>query len=331
MPDIEGQVTRREVLKAGLLGAAGLTVLPAVLAACSGSTATPSGGGGLSGNATLGSNLSDAVPKKALQDAVDLFTKANSGVTVKINTVDHSTFQDTISNYLQGTPDDVLTWFSGFRMRAFVVQNLFTPIDDVWADRSAPTTPRASRPPAQATTAKMYMVPFDTYAWTVYYRPERLGGQGLQDPDDPRRDEDPRREDEHGWPRADRPWRQGRLAGDGPLRHHQPARERLPVPCRPDGRQAEVDRREGQARSSPFGRPSCPSTRPAAAGRIWQDAAKGLVAKTTGMMLQPQVAETFAAAGDPADSPTSTSSRGRTMGRSGTPRRPSMPRSTATC
>jgi multiple sugar transport system substrate-binding protein len=33
------------------------------------------------------------------------------------------------------------------------------------------------------------------------------------------------------------------------------------------------------------------------AGRIWQDAAAGLVQKTTGMMLQPQVAETFTAAG----------------------------------
>ena len=34
-----GQVTRREVLKKGLIGAAGLTVLPTVIAACS-STAT---------------------------------------------------------------------------------------------------------------------------------------------------------------------------------------------------------------------------------------------------------------------------------------------------
>ena len=36
-----GQVSRREVLKKGLLGAAGLTVLPTVLAACSNAAATP--------------------------------------------------------------------------------------------------------------------------------------------------------------------------------------------------------------------------------------------------------------------------------------------------
>lgn len=40
MPDIEGRVTRREVLKKGLVGAAGLTVLPAVVAACSSSSST---------------------------------------------------------------------------------------------------------------------------------------------------------------------------------------------------------------------------------------------------------------------------------------------------
>ena len=36
-----GQVTRREVLKKGLIGAAGLTVLPAVIAACSTASSTP--------------------------------------------------------------------------------------------------------------------------------------------------------------------------------------------------------------------------------------------------------------------------------------------------
>jgi raffinose/stachyose/melibiose transport system substrate-binding protein len=41
MPDIEGQITRREILKKGVLGAAGLTVLPAIVAACGNSTATP--------------------------------------------------------------------------------------------------------------------------------------------------------------------------------------------------------------------------------------------------------------------------------------------------
>src|SRR5665811_892351 len=96
-----GQVTRREVLKAGVIGVAGLTVLPMVLAACSsGATPAPSGGGGLTGKVTIGSNLSDAVPKKALADVITAFTTANPGVTVTVNTVDHTTFQNQISSYL---------------------------------------------------------------------------------------------------------------------------------------------------------------------------------------------------------------------------------------
>jgi len=31
--------------------------------------------------------------------------KAHGGTNVKLNTVDHGTFQDQISSYLQGTPD----------------------------------------------------------------------------------------------------------------------------------------------------------------------------------------------------------------------------------
>ncbi len=62
-------------------------------------------GGG--GTVTLGSNQSDAVPKAAIQAVMDAFQKANSGLTVKINTIDHNSFQENINNYLQGSPDDV--------------------------------------------------------------------------------------------------------------------------------------------------------------------------------------------------------------------------------
>ncbi len=115
-----------------MAGVAGVASLPALLAAC-GPGASPStaagatapsaaaGSAAAGGSITLGSNYSDAVPKKALQDAVDKFT-SQTGITVKVNTVDHGTFQNQISSYLQGTPDDVWTWFSGFRMRFFAAQ-----------------------------------------------------------------------------------------------------------------------------------------------------------------------------------------------------------------
>ena len=70
------------------------------------------------GSVSFGSNYSDDVPKKAVQAVFDAFTKA-TGTEVKVNTVDHNSFQENISNYLQGSPDQVFTWFAGYRMQFF--------------------------------------------------------------------------------------------------------------------------------------------------------------------------------------------------------------------
>jgi multiple sugar transport system substrate-binding protein len=317
MPDIEGQVTRRDVLKKGLLGAAGLTILPSVIAACGGSSASPTPppaptpapatpgpadtpapatpAPGLTGSVTLGSNLSDAVPKQALADAIALFTTANAGVTVKVNTVDHSTFQDTISNYLQGTPDDVLTWFSGFRMRAFVVQGLFTPIDDVWAKIGANYT-AGFKAASTGDDGKLYFVPWATYAWTIYYRKDVWAAKNYTIPTT----------------LADMLTLAAKMKADGLVPIGLGDKDGWPamghfdiINLRENGYQFHVDLMAGKAKWTDaktkqvftVWKTLLPFYQTAAAGRIWQDAAKGLVAKTTGMMLQPQVAETFTAAG----------------------------------
>jgi multiple sugar transport system substrate-binding protein len=74
-----GQVSRRDVLKAGLIGAAGLTVLPTILAACGGNSATAAPVA-----ITLGSNYSDPVPKMAMADMAAAFTaKTGTPVTIR--------------------------------------------------------------------------------------------------------------------------------------------------------------------------------------------------------------------------------------------------------
>src|SRR5262249_23096579 len=62
------------------------------------------------GTVTFGSNASDPVPKKAYANVFANFTK-KTGIDVKVNTVDHNTFQEQINSYLQGKPDNVFTWF----------------------------------------------------------------------------------------------------------------------------------------------------------------------------------------------------------------------------
>ena len=75
------------------------------------------------GTVTLGSYQSDAVPKAALQAGID-YCSAQTGVTVTINTTNHGDFQNAISSYLQGTPDDIFTWFAGYRLKYFADQGL---------------------------------------------------------------------------------------------------------------------------------------------------------------------------------------------------------------
>lgn len=174
-------IARRNLLKgaltgAGLLGASGL------LAACSSGSSTSSGGGGgsaaASGTLTVGSNESDAVPKKAFANLVSGF--GNSAVTVTTNTQDHNTFQEQINNYLQGQPDDVFTWFAGYRMRFFASQGLIGDVSDVW--QNATGFSDAVKSASTGDDGKQYIIPFDNYPWAIYYRPSVFAAKGYQIP-----------------------------------------------------------------------------------------------------------------------------------------------------
>jgi multiple sugar transport system substrate-binding protein len=148
--------------------AVSIAVLAIIAGACSSGapTAAPSAAGG--GSVTLGSNASDAVPKAALA-AMAAYCTSTTGVEVKINTTDHGKFQDSISSYLQGTPDDIFTWFAGYRMRFFAKQGLSTPIDDVWAKIGGDFS-EAFKSASTGDDNKKYFVPIYNYPWVVIYR-----------------------------------------------------------------------------------------------------------------------------------------------------------------
>jgi multiple sugar transport system substrate-binding protein len=199
MADFDGlpPVSRRQVLKGGAAVAA-LGGVSAFLAACA-SSATPSpaaptqapesmapesmapeSAAPVSGNITIGSNYSDEVPKNAFQQMVDAFTQ-ETGITAKINTVDHGTFQDQISSYLQATPDDVFTWFSGYRMRFFAAQGLAEDISDVWATVGSNYS-EAFKVGSTGDDGKQYFIPIYNYPWAVFYRKSLFADKGYTIP-----------------------------------------------------------------------------------------------------------------------------------------------------
>ena len=191
-------LSRRSVLK-GLAGAAGLVSIPAIIAACSTpaastvASAPPAATSGASapaasassaaatGSVTFGSNYSNKdTDTKAMQAVADAFT-AKTGIAIKVNTVDHNTFQDQISTYLQGTPDDTFTWFAGYRMRFFADQGLATDISDIWS-KIASNYSDAFKASSTGNDGKQYFIPFYNYPWVVIYRKSVFADKGYTVP-----------------------------------------------------------------------------------------------------------------------------------------------------
>jgi multiple sugar transport system substrate-binding protein len=181
VPSSSAGMSRRTLLR-GALGAGALLATPPLLASCSSSGGSGGGatGGGGGGTVTLGSNQSDAVPKAGVQSVMDAFAKANSGLTVKINTIDHNTFQENINTYLQGQPDDVWTWFSGYRMRFFASKDLAGDISDVWGNLSGMSD--ALKKASTGDDGKQYFVPSTYYPWAIFYRKSLWSEKGYTAP-----------------------------------------------------------------------------------------------------------------------------------------------------
>lgn len=233
------------------------------------------------GATTLGSNESDENPKAAVQAIVD-YCVGMGNYTVKVNVNDHNTFQNSISNYLQGTPDDVVKWFAGNRVRFFAAQGLLSPIDDVWADVEQYLTP-GLKAASLGADGKAYFVPVYNYPWVVLYRKsvftekgytipktiaefKTLGDKMLADGLVPLA-----LGDQDGWP----------AMGTFDI-----------INMRVNGYTFHIDLMEGRAKwSDPkvkaafeIWRDLLPYFQEGAAGRTWQDAAKAaLVDKTAGM------------------------------------------------
>ena len=126
------------------------------------------------GTATLGSNYSGEKNQVALAAAV-----AATGIDTVINTIDHNTYQENFNTYIQ-QPDDVVSWFAGYRMRAFASKGVVGDISDVWAGLDGMSA--GFRSASSGLDGKQYFVPFYFYPWAVQYRKSLFADNGYSIP-----------------------------------------------------------------------------------------------------------------------------------------------------
>ena len=172
------RTTRRGLLAAA--GAGGLAAAYGLTAARARGAVPASWLSELSGTVSFGSNASDPVPKAAYAAVFNAFTK-KTGTKVNVNTVDHNTFQEQINTYLQGQPQDVFTWFAGYRMQFFAQKNLLAPIDDVWETLKPQFSP-AMQQASKGLDGHYYFVPIYNYPWAVFYRKSVFKAKGYTVP-----------------------------------------------------------------------------------------------------------------------------------------------------
>jgi multiple sugar transport system substrate-binding protein len=173
---------RRTVLKS-IAGLATAGVAGGLLSACS-SDDSDSSSSSTTGSATapitFGSNYSDAATKSAFAALTDQAT-AKTSVKVTVNTTDHNTFQNNISNYLQGTPDSLATWFAGYRLQFFASQGLLSNVDDVWNTIGANFSD-AVKNLSKGLDGHYYLVPLYNYPWVVHYNKSVFASKGYTVP-----------------------------------------------------------------------------------------------------------------------------------------------------
>ena len=135
--------------------------------------------GTATGELTVGSNYSNDLPKQGLHAAVEAFP--NKNVTVSLNEVDHNTFQENITTYLQN-PDDVIPWFAGYRMQFFAAQELLGDITDVWNAGLNDTLTEGFKLASTGQDGKLYFVPWTYYCWGIHFKPSVFEANGWTPP-----------------------------------------------------------------------------------------------------------------------------------------------------
>ncbi|MEI6573543.1 MAG: extracellular solute-binding protein [Alphaproteobacteria bacterium] len=133
------------------------------------------------GQITINTDASDPAPKKAFEELVADFQKANPDVTVKVNTFDHEGYKGAIRNFLTADAPDVVNWYAGNRMAPFVKAGLFEDVTDLWAKEGL-NDQLKSAASSMTIDGKKWGVPYTYYQWGIYYRKDIFAANGITPP-----------------------------------------------------------------------------------------------------------------------------------------------------
>ena len=133
------------------------------------------------GEITINSDHSDPVPKKAMEELIADFQRANPDVTVKWNNFDHEGYKSAIRNFLTADAPDVVAWYAGNRMAPFVKAGLFEDVTDVWTANGLDEQLKSSAP-SMTIDGKKWGMPYTYYQWGIYYRKDIFAEQGITPP-----------------------------------------------------------------------------------------------------------------------------------------------------
>jgi multiple sugar transport system substrate-binding protein len=173
-------VSRRKLLLGGLAAGGSFALSGCIGGSPSPTTASSSAAGDASLPLTLQSDLSDALPKAAMESLVKGYTKTK----VTLNTVATEQFRAQLSTYLTSeNPPDVITWLAGAVARDYASKGLLLDVSDMWTgDGACAKFSPALKTLSSDDSGKQIFVPTNYYWWSVFYRKSAFEEWGVEPP-----------------------------------------------------------------------------------------------------------------------------------------------------
>ena len=167
----ENGVSRRTVLKGAALGGIGLVGGGTLLTSCGSDEA--------SGPVTFTARTNTEDGLRIAQALADAYTAETGNEVTMQGSGDTNAFQDGISQYLQGTPDDAFQWMAGFRTNFRADQGLLVDVSENIKNLGDQMPAGSISGATNPSDGKQYIIPTTYYPWGLHYRKSTMSELGL--------------------------------------------------------------------------------------------------------------------------------------------------------